>query len=540
MSTILCIEDNEDLLDTISEFVQDAGHTVLKALDGQSGFEMILQHKPDLVISNTSMRNKSGNQVLQEIRTKYDIFDHIPFIVFPSKSDKEEILQVLDAGADDYLTKPIDYKLLLRKVKARLRQGEIIKQKSNEAFLKLMSKTPNGNFMPFSDGQQEIEQTPQTSETEQAPDKIEEDGPERVFCSNVEIPNSQEIDEVLKDNGISVMGWLETSVSQFLGNVIPSNTSISKGRDGGLEISFSNINADEAETYLKQLLSGIRSKFHIEKIPEIIEKTNLTDEQLAQLDIISDGIYEQLNQKAESSSAAQQKLISEIVNVNDFIGFLENNNNGLQKLKLLDMKLQELPIKIYNFHEVDREIISSCFKKFKGDRLSSAEYELDMLFLRTLKEQSRLDKKTGALLVDAHYDTIRSVKFRGTYLPELRSLAKTSKDKVVLNVRRIPSNINVKSFKEQLKPISKDIKATTAQLAPNEYSNFIKTPLPVSGLICSYMSTQLDEFNNELLPKVKKSLPNSNIPMIVRGIPTEQEIDTLAELGFTGFGISGT
>ena len=177
-------------------------------------------------------------------------------------------------------------------------------------------------------------------------------------------------------------------------------------------------------------------------------------------------------------------------------------------------------------------------KKLPNNERSNAEHELDILFLKFLEKEIDPVCKPKIIVVDVHFNTINQKGLRSSYIPLLRSLSQKSNDKLVLNIRRIPSDVNVKVFKEQLKPLANSIKTFTAQLAPHEFKSFIKSPLPVSGLICSYLSTQFNDFDVTLLKKVKAALPNANIPMIVRGIPSDKEITYLAKLGFTGFGIS--
>jgi len=137
MATILCIEDEDIIRDDISELIEMSGHTVLQACDGQEGLEMILQHQPDLVVSDITMPRKNGHELLQELRKNHSDFDHMPFIFLSALSDREDVLEGLEYGADDYLTKPIDFDMLERKIEASLRQVERLRQRGDEQLVRL-------------------------------------------------------------------------------------------------------------------------------------------------------------------------------------------------------------------------------------------------------------------------------------------------------------------------------------------------------------------------------------------------------------------
>ena len=128
MSTILCIEDEAYLCQNIVEELVDAGYDVHHASDGQVGLEMILKHKPDLVLCDVTMPRKNGFELLREIRERYPLHAEMPFIFLSALADKDQVLAGLKNGADGYLTKPIDFEMLLMTILTSLRQMEQIKR----------------------------------------------------------------------------------------------------------------------------------------------------------------------------------------------------------------------------------------------------------------------------------------------------------------------------------------------------------------------------------------------------------------------------
>ncbi len=136
MTTILCIEDVSELRHDIVEELEEAGYDVLQAGDGEEGLEMIIEHKPDLVLCDITMPRMDGLQLLKEIRNNYPLYAEMPIILLSALADRERVLDGLKQGADAYLTKPIDFEDLLIRVETSLRQMERIKHK-DEKFLVL-------------------------------------------------------------------------------------------------------------------------------------------------------------------------------------------------------------------------------------------------------------------------------------------------------------------------------------------------------------------------------------------------------------------
>jgi DNA-binding response OmpR family regulator len=135
MATILCIEDVPELREDIAEELEEAGYDILQAGDGKEGLEMILKHKPDLVLCDISMPKMSGLQLLREVRGNYPLFAEMPIILLSALADRERVLEGLREGADAYLTKPIDFELLLIRVQTSLRQMARIKHKHEDVLV---------------------------------------------------------------------------------------------------------------------------------------------------------------------------------------------------------------------------------------------------------------------------------------------------------------------------------------------------------------------------------------------------------------------
>jgi DNA-binding NarL/FixJ family response regulator len=117
---ILCIEDDSETAALITEDLHDRGYAVTVALDGDAGFNAILRNAPDLVLCDINMRGLTGFEILERLTALAPQFESVPFVFLTAMADREMELKGRRLGADDYVTKPIDFEILATIVEARL------------------------------------------------------------------------------------------------------------------------------------------------------------------------------------------------------------------------------------------------------------------------------------------------------------------------------------------------------------------------------------------------------------------------------------
>ena len=117
---ILCIEDDHETAALIGEELVERGYEVALAHDGREGFAAILKDTPDLVLSDISMPVMSGFELLERLTAVAPRFGNVPFVFLTALTDRDNELKGRQLGADDYVTKPIDFDLLDAIIKARL------------------------------------------------------------------------------------------------------------------------------------------------------------------------------------------------------------------------------------------------------------------------------------------------------------------------------------------------------------------------------------------------------------------------------------
>jgi DNA-binding NarL/FixJ family response regulator len=117
---ILCIEDDRETAALIAEELLDRGYEVILAHDGREGLAAILRTMPDLVLSDISMPAMSGFELLESLIALAPRFSKMPFVFLTALTDRDNELKGRQLGADDYVTKPIDFDMLAAIVTARL------------------------------------------------------------------------------------------------------------------------------------------------------------------------------------------------------------------------------------------------------------------------------------------------------------------------------------------------------------------------------------------------------------------------------------
>jgi DNA-binding NarL/FixJ family response regulator len=117
---ILCIEDDREAVALIVEELADQGFEPVAAYDGHEGFVAILKTMPDLVLCDVNMPLMSGFEVLERLIEIAPRLGRIPFVFLTAMTDRENELRGRRLGADDYVTKPIDFEVLHTIINARL------------------------------------------------------------------------------------------------------------------------------------------------------------------------------------------------------------------------------------------------------------------------------------------------------------------------------------------------------------------------------------------------------------------------------------
>jgi DNA-binding response OmpR family regulator len=117
---ILCVEDERETAALIAEELGERGFAVDLAYDGREGFAAILRETPDLVLCDISMPRLSGFELFTSLKAVAPRFAHMPFVFLTALAGRDFELKGRRLGADDYVTKPIDFDILEAVIEARM------------------------------------------------------------------------------------------------------------------------------------------------------------------------------------------------------------------------------------------------------------------------------------------------------------------------------------------------------------------------------------------------------------------------------------
>jgi len=119
MTTILIVEDNEMNRDMLSRRLERKGYKVLIAVDGEMGIEVARENVPDLILMDMSLPVVDGWEATRRLKAD-EVLKHIPVIALTAHAMANDREKALEAGCDDYDTKPIELPRLLAKIETLL------------------------------------------------------------------------------------------------------------------------------------------------------------------------------------------------------------------------------------------------------------------------------------------------------------------------------------------------------------------------------------------------------------------------------------
>lgn len=124
---ILVVDDIESYRGLLRRYLQRAGYQVDTATGGAQALQMIASRSFDLILLDILMPDMDGFMVLESLRKRYPA-SQLPVIIISAMDDREEVVKALDLGANDYIAKPIDRKIMLSRVNTQLESGSLYKQ----------------------------------------------------------------------------------------------------------------------------------------------------------------------------------------------------------------------------------------------------------------------------------------------------------------------------------------------------------------------------------------------------------------------------
>jgi two-component system alkaline phosphatase synthesis response regulator PhoP len=120
MKTVLVVEDESQIAQIVRDYLQHAGFAVITAADGREALARVRERRPDLVLLDLGLPAIDGMEVARQLRQS----GNTPIIMLTARVEETDRLRGLDAGADDYITKPFSPREVVARVRAVLRRAE--------------------------------------------------------------------------------------------------------------------------------------------------------------------------------------------------------------------------------------------------------------------------------------------------------------------------------------------------------------------------------------------------------------------------------
>ena len=127
---IVVVEDERRMAALLRQGLTEDGHVVSSALNGPDGFSMAATNGFDLIILDVMLPGMSGLEIAKRLRANWN---QTPILMLTARDTTSDIVQGLDLGADDYLTKPFSFEVLLARVRAVGRRGPVAQPVNLEA-----------------------------------------------------------------------------------------------------------------------------------------------------------------------------------------------------------------------------------------------------------------------------------------------------------------------------------------------------------------------------------------------------------------------
>ncbi len=124
VTSVLAVDDDPAILRTLKINLRARSYEVQTAADGRSALQIVAEEEPDVIILDLGLPDMDGVAVLRQLRSAHQT----PVVVLSARQESDDIVEALDEGADDYVTKPFGMEELLARVRTALRRGQVGRQ----------------------------------------------------------------------------------------------------------------------------------------------------------------------------------------------------------------------------------------------------------------------------------------------------------------------------------------------------------------------------------------------------------------------------
>ena len=404
----------------LAEELAECGYEIREATCGTEALSAIRQAVPDLVLSDISMPGMDGHELLAKVRTTVESMEEVPFIFLSALADKSDVMKGLDLGADDYITKPVDFDLLIAKLESRFRGISRMQDKREKQLIKLYkAMTPPGGDGPQEDapvqesapvGATAPPAKPAASAAPQSKPLDAVDCPiakqvrragGEVVASRIQLVNQATIRKQSGD------GWAHRSKQIFkladevLHARLDKTDVVKRSGSNDIIVCFASLPEDEATTKSNGIAHELNSKLRCQAEQRIapdfradVETLVIPDEEIAACDGLIGALAARLTQMAYEAKANATAMLREVTESGD----IELADVYTKRGQLAPFKLPRL--NIATLKAVNRLIIGT------GDA-APIDAETDSMVLTRVCERFMANSQDRPQIVSAtlHFPT---------------------------------------------------------------------------------------------------------------------------------------
>lgn len=266
MKTILVVEDEPSIRESLLELLALEGFSVLGAANGGIGVQLAQQHLPDLILCDVTMPQLDGYQVLTSLRQQ-TATAAIPFIFLTARGTREDFRQGMELGADDFLTKPCTADDLLAAIAGRFdKQAAVLKQSQKQLDSLRSSialslphelRTPLNGILGLSEVLIDDYQTLERSEMLELAEGIH-GAAERLYRLIQNFLLYAELEITARDGDrLAVLRSGETSCPDILITEVATTIAKQEGREADLQLDLQNAKIQISEPKLKTVVEEL-------------------------------------------------------------------------------------------------------------------------------------------------------------------------------------------------------------------------------------------------------------------------------------------
>jgi CheY-like chemotaxis protein len=514
-ATILCVEDETDLRRDIVEELHDAGYETLEAENGKVALDTILNQKPDLVICDITMPVMDGHTLLSELRSNHPERSELPFLFLTALADRDNLVKGKKLGADDYLTKPVDYELLLAAVESRLTQFDRARKRQQEQLIKVYkaaveevsgsspdpakaeTSTPPGNatnhdaeLRPASDGH-DIAQHLRDRVTAT---------PTKIVAGRVQILGLTEFKQAFGDrwqrHGEMVIDLIEQTITKRLAAADVFQQDV----NGDFTICFSELSASEAAFKVRAIADEVRAKILGKEFTQ--GEIELSADASAFLDEVAGTSGNQPFLSFKGDAHEIELAVQEVEEQEDLLALLRARlEAAAERAKTVEstilkeianhstLKLQRIGSHSggdtpFHFADFDQDT-QGKIEALRSHRPASEELlrDIDVLLVTKVAEEifQRPPGKNVILIANVHFSTLDNKRRLEDFKSICETLTEPARTSLVLNVIEIPPSLLPAKVAEHFFSVRHFCRAMMAQCSAPKLGNLdpqmLRTPI---------------------------------------------------------------